>query len=371
MAAEVHITEVPQDATLRRWFRPVLERGSTFAAPNLETSPFFLRTPQRELPLTVNETEWDNSWICSPWTHYISCAREEISRTTSPVAAKAADAFLRVIGAALHKVHFNRVVMVNNWLLSTNPWPAWNADDLPEVIEALVKQWPDHALVFRSLNAKESGPLISALTKHRARLIPSRQVWYYNADSETVAKSHEFRKDVRLLTRDDLELVPHEALAREDFPALAQLYDQLYLGKYSRHNPQYTVEWFRHLHGENLARFTALRTREGDFVGVEASCELNGVLTSPVVGYDLDLPRSLGLYRRLAVIPLLEARGRGLPLNLSAGVGRFKALRGGEATMEYLGVVDRHLPQRRRLPWRLIETLSTRFLAPYVREHRL
>jgi len=371
MAAKVTISDAPADPTLARWFDPVLAHGSKWCAPNLVTKTAFLRTDKIEVPLTLNEAEWENSWICSPWTHYVSYAGEEIDRAVPGLPAKLAGVLLAAIGAWFRRAEINRVVMVNNWLLSTNPWPRWDASDLPEVLDALIERWPGHAFVFRSLNAKESAPLLGALAEAGAKLVPSRQVWWYEPDSTAVAKSHEFGKDVKLLKRDDLAIVPHESLADDDFPALTKLYDDLYLEKYSRYNPQFTADWFRHLHRRNLARFTALREPGGRFVGVEACAEMHGVLTSPVVGYDLDLPRSLGLYRRLAAMPVLEARRRGLPLNLSAGVGRFKSLRGGEAVMEYLGVYDRHLPTGRRLPWRCVELLSKHLLAPHVVKHGL
>jgi hypothetical protein len=105
--------------------------------------------------------------------------------------------------------------------------------------------------------------------------------------------------------------------------------------------------------------------------GVEACGLVNDVMVSPVVGYDTSLPQSLGLYRRLAAVPVLTARECGVPLNLSAGVGRFKRLRGGEAVMEYLAVIDSHLPANRRFPWRFIEILSRGLLAPAVQGLRL
>jgi len=80
MATEVTISDFPEDPTLQKWFRPLIEHGSTFCASNLQTTPAFLRTPRVELPLSVNEAEWDNSWICSPWNHYITYAAEEIDR---------------------------------------------------------------------------------------------------------------------------------------------------------------------------------------------------------------------------------------------------------------------------------------------------
>ena len=371
MATEVTISAVPDDEWMRRWFHPLLEHGTTFCAPNLVTTPVFLRAPNVELPLSVNDTEWENSWICSPLTHYVTYAKEEITRATGKGTAWVAGKILSGIGAWFQRTDFNRVVMVNNWLLSTNPWPKWEAKELPEVLEALIKRWPDRAIIFRSLNRKESAPLIDGLQGAGARLVPSRQVWWYEADSKAVSQSRDFRKDVAILKRDDLEVVPHETILPSDFDELTALYDQLYLEKYSRHNPQFTEAWFRHLHSENLARFTALRSASGRFVGIEGCSAMHGVLTSPIVGYDLTEPQSLGLYRRLAALPILEARRLGLPLNLSAGVGRYKALRGGEAVMEYLGVYDRHLPLKRRLPWQCIDWLSTRMLAPYVQRHGL
>lgn len=371
MANEVTISSRPEDDTMRRWFRPLLEHGTAFCAPNAVTTPAFLRTARIELPVSVNETEWDNSWICSPWNHYITYAKEEISRATGGAVSWVASKSLDGIGAWFQRAEFNRVVMVNNWLLSTNPWPKWGAGDLPEMLDALIARWPEHAIIFRSLNSRESGPLLDRLKKSGARLVPSRQVWWYDAHSPAVLRSRDLRHDLRLLKRGDLEIVPHEAISPQDFPALVQLYAQLYLGKYSRHNPQFTEAWFRHLHAEGLARFTALREPTGRLVGVEACSALHGVLTSPIVGYDISLPQSLGLYRRLAALPIEEARKLDLPLNLSAGVGRYKALRGGEAVMEYLGIYDRHLPAKRRRPWRCVHLLSNHLLAPYVRYHRL
>ncbi len=371
MANDVTLSEAPQDDLLRRWFRPLLERGTAWCAPNLATTPAFLRVGEIELPLTVNEAEWENSWLCSPWTHYITYAREEIDRAVGPVTSALGGALLGGLGTWFRKAEINRVVMVNNWLHSTNPWPRWEAEDLPAVLEAMTQRWPGHAIVFRSVNPKESAPLLAALDRAGAMLVPSRQIWWYEAGSEAVTKSPDFRKDVRLLRRGDLGIVPHEAIEEADFENLTKLYSRLYVEKYSRQNPRYTADWLGHLHRENLARFTALREPGGRLVGVEACSELHGVLTSPIVGYDLDLPRELGLYRRLAAVPVLEAKKRGIPLNLSAGVGQFKALRGGEAVMEYLGVYVRHLPVSRRAPWRAVHELSARLLAPHVRKHGL
>lgn len=372
MGAEILLREQPDGELTARWFEPVLKHGSTFSAPNIDTQVRFLSIDGIELPISVNETGWENSWVCSPYTHYVSYAKEETVKLGQPWLAPVLSTLLSALGGWLRRECFNRVVMVNNWLLSTNPWPRWRPDDPGGLLRGLSRIWPDHALIFRSLNVKESSPLLAALRSTGAQIVPSRQIWWYEPDSPLVAASHDFKRDAALLQKADFELVPNPDFGDSDLDSAAVLYRRLYIEKYSRHNPQFTADWMRHLRATSLLSFTGLREKDsGRLLGVEACGDLHGVLTSPIVGYDTALPRSLGLYRRLAAIPVLEGRRRGLPLNLSAGVGAFKALRGGEPVMEYLAVYDRHLPASRRRPWRLIRLVSERWLAPLVRRKQL
>ena len=361
----------PTDPKLHALFAPVLAHGSRWCAPNLDTICAFLRIGDLELPLTVNDTQWGNSWVCSPFTHYVSYAQQEIAHASPAALAWPMNFWLRIVGRWLRRAEFNKVVMVNNWLMSTNPWPSWSGERLLSAVCALRRQWPHHALVFRSLNERADGPLLQALRAVGARLIPSRQIWWFAPNSPTVKGSRALKKDRALLQRPDLEHVDHTLLKPEDFPALTALYHDLYLKKYSQHNPAYSTEWLRHLWQNDLLRFTALRKPGGPLIGVEACGEIYGTLVSPVVGYDLTQSPDLGLYRRLAAIPVLAAQREGLPLNLSAGVGHFKAMRGGEPVMEYLAVIDGHLPTTRRAPWRLVEALSRGLLAPIVKWRRL
>ncbi len=371
METEIRILNKPHDEQLQRWFAPLLEHGSTFAGPNLDTQLAFLHTARGELPMTVNEAEWGNSYTLSPWTHYITYGAQETTLLPSKLLQTLAVGLLAGLGKWLRRAEFNRVVMVNNWLLSTNPWPAWPIGLVPESIATLVKSYPDHAIIFRSLNEIESAGLIHELRSAGARLIPSRQVWYYPADSALVKRSRVYRQDLRLLHDDAFIWKRNDQLTAADFPRLAQLYHQLYVEKYSACNPQFSAAWLQHLWQQELMEFTALADDKGTLVGVEGACLLNGVLTSPIIGYDTALPRELGLYRRLAVLPIKAARERHLPLNLSAGVGHYKGLRGGEPVMEYMAVYDQHLPARRRWPWAVIEAISTYGMAPLVKRLRL
>jgi hypothetical protein len=365
------ISALPVSPQLRSWFAPVLAEGATWCAYNLDTNCAFLRVDGIELPLTVNSAQWENSWVCSPYTHYVSYAQEEVARAVHPAVAIPFSAMLAGLGHWFRSVQLNRVVMVNNWLMSTNPWPRWDARSLAVVIAALQDRWPEHTILFRSLNARECDPLLNKLRAVGARIIPSRQVWLFDPESVQVRRSRDLRKDISLLNRGDLQKVTHDELKEEDFSHLTELYENLYLHKYSKHNPRYSSKWLCHLWREGHLRFTGFRYPDAGWVGVEACGVIHGVMVSPIVGYDTRLARSLGVYRRLAVVPVLAARELGVPLNLSAGVGRFKELRGGAPVMEYIAVIDRHLPVERRLPWQFIEGMSRAVLGPVVRQLRL
>ncbi|MEM9195986.1 MAG: hypothetical protein AAGF12_42865, partial [Myxococcota bacterium] len=74
--------------------------------------------------------------------------------------------------------------------------------------------------------------------------------------------------------------------------------------------------------------------------------------------------QSLGLYRRLMALAFEETLTHKLLLNLSAGAGSFKRLRGGEPELEHTVVFTAHLARRRRAAWRLLATLAQRIGGP-------
>ncbi len=92
-------------------------------------------------------------------------------------------------------------------------------------------------------------------------------------------------------------------------------------------------------------------------------------MTQPVFGYDTGKPQKLGLYRLLSLHVLEEGRRLGLRLNASGGVGEFKRLRGGIATLEYNAVYQRHLPPARQRPWRLLKRLLDAVAVPVIQKY--
>ena len=61
----------------------------------------------------------------------------------------------------------------------------------------------------------------------------------------------------------------------------------------------------------------------------------DGVILWTIGGYDTSLPRSLGLYRLIAIDDIVAAEEQGLVLNQGGGNSDFKRRRGGEPAIEF------------------------------------
>jgi hypothetical protein len=305
------------------------------------------------LPLTVTRYHPENAYTVSPYNHYISYGgSEEVHRLNNPPLEKVIQLLLLPIGAWFRRSHFDQVVYVNNWLLSTNLYPHLDQTTLSAVAEGLPRQFPDRPIVFRSVDAYRNPLLFNTLQACGYKMVLSRQVWYMNPGDSL--HTRQMKEDQRVLRHHPYQVVSGQDLAGGDFERAVALYNQLYVSKYSPYNPQFTPAFFKLACDQNLLHFRALRL-EGRIDGIMGFFTRNGLMTQPVFGYDTRLPQDAGLYRLLTLITLQEGLQRGLMVHASAGVGRFKKMRGAKSTIEYHAVYDRHLPRSRQLPWHMLK----------------
>lgn len=123
----------------------------------------------------------------------------------------------------------------------------------------------------------------------------------------------------------------------------------MYLEKYSWHNPQFTDNFLREALNNGILELHGFR-RDGRLDAVLGFYVRDGVMTTPLFGYDTSLSQELGLYRMLSARLIEIACERMLLLHESSGAAQFKRNRGAEAEIEYTAVQVRHLSLRRRLP---------------------
>ncbi|MEI7990593.1 MAG: GNAT family N-acetyltransferase [Chloroflexota bacterium] len=356
-AAEIPWFNTEDGDYAQRYLIPFLENGvQTYIANVHNTEMGVVIAGETLLPFTVTEFHPQNSYTCSPYNHYISYGGyEEVQRLKNPPLEALIKVSLHPFAWLLRYCDLDRVVFINNWLLSTNLYPSLAGVDIHALAASLPQMFPDRAVVFRSVDTFRNPALYDILRKHGYRMLLSRQVWYM--DPQVIFRKDQIKEDLRRLRRSPYEVVDGKDLTEADLLRTMALYNFLYLQKYSYYNPQFTVEFVKLAQSADLLHIKALR-RAGQIDAVMGFFIRNGVMTVPFFGYDTHLPQDLGLYRFLTLLALQEGQRSGLIVHASAGAGAFKKLRGGKPFIEYNAVYDRHLPARRRLAWTVIKGIS-------------
>ena len=366
---------------------PMLDRWSEFARrttaylavtdatrrgiANVETTIGAVGDGATRAPVTINHSGRRNAWICSPQTSYSAYAIEELERFGHPLLTTPLALACRAAGRRLESARIDDAVAINNWLISTNVYPALDRAALQGWITEARERWPQQAIWFRSLNARYAADWLEALAAAGAILVPSRQVYLYDRIERDARRPSDLRRDLRLLRETSLVASGSEAWAPRDFERAAELYGLLYLDKYSRLNPDYRAALLQAWSKAGLLRLTGFRAATGELVAVVGLFELDDTVTAPIVGYDTSLPQRLGLYRLLMATVFAHAARTGQRVNLSAGAAGFKRLRGGIAEIEYSAVFARHLPRNRQRSIAALSWLTRRIGVPIMQRFEL
>lgn len=354
----------------REYIIPLLERGTEHFITNVHTTVKVLTVDGLPVPVTINDSEYDNSYVCSPYTHYVSYAREELALLNNRMLEGTLSLLLRGMGVLLRKARFNRVVQVNNWLLSTNLYPALSAGQLTEALDYLRRAYPGYTIMYRSLSSETSGEFVGRLQGYGCKLVPSRQIYLLEQHSSGSKARWLVKRDRSLLAQHGYAEVSPDEITEEDIPRIVELYRLLYIDKYSVHNPQFTEAFIALALERRTLQIYGLR-KEGKLDAVLGFYVRDGAMTAPLFGYDTALPQPVGLYRMLSAVLIGLAGSRGLLLHESSGVGQFKRNRGAVAAIEFSAVDDRGTSWLNRCSWSFLELLLRRIGMPLIQKLKL
>jgi hypothetical protein len=342
----------------RRWLVPFVADGPARYISNVNCQVGALLGGTWAVPVTITDgAERDNAYVVSPFTHYVSYLGEELRLVHPGFLRRVLSGVVNGLGGVLRGGQIDRVATVNNWMVSTNLYPTLTPDDLAEMTGTMVGAYPGHAIMFRSLNAKTTGPIMQTLAGLGYMPVVSRQVYIFDACRDDLFKRKAFRRDWAAITEQGYTVVPVTAVDDSGARRFVDLYEALYLTKYSRHNPAFSADFIERAVRDGLLTLYALE-KDGRVDGVLGFFERNGVMTTPLLGYDTALPLELGLYRMLTALLSTLARERRAILHRSSGAATFKLSRGAERTLEYSMVYVRHLPRSRRAPWHVLRVLT-------------
>lgn len=340
---------------------------------NVRTEFRFAVHDRSIIPISFNSTDYENSYVASTYNGVVTYPLEELRLLPSAIQRLSVASIIHSVAPALRFGKVNRAVIVNNWLLSTNLYPQIDLNWLDTLLSELRETFPQHAILFRSLNEATNRDLLEHLRRSGFLLAPSRQVYLFDGSRSEFMERHNNKIDAKLLQQtSQYQVVTHDQLCSGEHDSrFQQLYEWLYLDRYSRNNPQFTAQLMKLWRETGMLKFFGLQHASGSLDGIVGLFSCEGAVTVPVVGYDTSKPKPLGLYRRLMAIALREAVKEKWMLNLSSGAASFKRLRGGRAQLEYTAVACDHLPNKQRIMWRSLAGLLQKVAAPLLERYEL
>ncbi len=343
---------------------PILEAGTQKFFYNVFTSLQILKVDDIVLPITVNDRVSPNSYVCSSYTHYVLYALDEIKKIQNFTLKKLAQSGINVFGSFLKWGQIDRTVFVNNWLLPTNLYPHLSKKQVEQITDFLIKKFPNHVIAFRSVNSLCPNYLMHHLQEYGYQLLLCRDIYYTDTKTEEPFKARMTKSDFKKLDSSSHQIDCDTQIPNEEASRIASLYSMLNIEKYSKCNPQYTpefIELIRQIPGFKLKTFI----KDGQVDAVLGYYSVNGIVTSPLFGYDTTI-QDVELYRQISALLLKDAREKKMLLHQSSGAGHYKQLRRAKKDLEYTAIYINHLPSLRRLPWKVLlfgmNTFGKKFL---------
>lgn len=358
------------DSDARRYLEGIAAAGIPAMVSNVRTQWRALRVGDRALPVTVNDGELGDSYVCLPHSAYALYARQELDLVDVGPARPVYKLLIAAADRLLRAADINRILHVDNWLLSTNLHGDWDGAELPAIRTLLATQYPAHIVAIRSLDDWSCPALLDTAKNDGWLLMPSRQIWVTDKMRDWRA-SRSAANDRRKVRQSGLVVDELAVLHPGDAMRIAELYRMLYLGKYSPLNPVFTAAWIEMTHASGTIVYRGARDAAGVLMAVSGTLVRGGIATTPVVGYDMTRPQSDGLYRIATVLLSQFAEAHDLRLNGSAGAADFKRHRGAHGVIEYSAFAIDHLPRGRRVLIRSLAWLLDRVAVPMMQRLEL
>lgn len=338
--------------------------GTRELVTNVASRLLLLGSGPFDLPVTVDDGTLGHSYVSSPHSAYVLYARDEIALLGLGRMRFAAEAVLTTLSALLRTMRLNRAVHLDNWLLSTNLHGTWDGAGLAQMRALLSARFPDHFLIIRSLDPWTCPALLDAVRHDGWTLLPARQIWVTDDLAAQWLPRGQTRADAKALRRSGLQTEQAHNLSERDCERIADLYHQLYVGRYSAINPIFTPDFIQAAATIGLLTFLVARDGQGEIMAFSALRSAGGVGTVPLMGYDMTRPQSEGLYRIASYMAAEAAMNAGLRFHGSAGAAEFKRSRGARGVIEYMAVDARHLPAPRRAGLTLLAAGLNAFMKP-------
>lgn len=339
---------------------------------NLDAKIIKYKIDNQEVISTIVDEIKPNCYVVSANSMLIEYSKDELTKLDSKIIRTISYMLIKIFENILKMAHIDKLQTLNNYMLSTNFFSNdFENIDLKKLREIALKDYSQHTLLIRSVNKTQNSKLFEKLKEDGWIALVSRQVYIFD-DFKRCEKHQNYKWDKKLLS--DKRYIFKE-LDLDDFSLFEkaeELYNKLYLEKYSKHNVQFKAIYLQALVKKKLLHLRLLYDNQKNrYIAVVGLIGEDGVITAPIVGYDLSYDVKEALYRRVIAYILEYAKTNNYVLNLSSGASSFKLNRGAKANLEYMFVYTKHLPFFRRFIWKTLGFISNNFYAVLLQRLKL
>jgi hypothetical protein len=361
--------ETEDGSYARRHLVPLIKNGVGAYIQNVQAECMALQAGNIVMPLVVSQATSQSSWVCSPTTQYIDYGQEYTTLISNPLLASFVKTALKAMGKFAASCRLNSVVYVNNWLFAVDLFPKnFTEEHLCAITQSLLHRFPQHAIIFRSLNPLINQPLMKLFKRNGYKMMASRYIHITDAADESILRTRILKSDQKLMRESTFRVVDETEILPEDYAAILKLYTSLYIVQHSKKNPQLTEKYIKSLIDNKLLQFKILKDQQ-HIRGIAGYVERNGVLLCPFFGYEKkDEDRNV-IYRLLSTSLLLEAHKRKLIFHQSAGASFYKTIRRAKSCYEYNAIYTRHLPLNQRGGWMALKNFINTVAPPFMKKY--
>lgn len=359
---------LPHQELVQAWDGMVRQHGWANLAPNLMCESGLISIGGRQVPYTKNEmTKETLCYTISTLTHNYHYLKEEMDI----VGLRFTKLFLMpplwLFGFCMRSAKVDRAFTINNFGLSTNLFPKQlSAASWKAVVAEIQQANPKHAILVRSINRGLNSDDYDALTgcgfkpmfARNVLLFPHKPIEQFPRN-----KRRQILRDEGLVEKCGLHWRAVKSLTSEEAERVADLYNQLYLEKYSKNNPRFTPLFHTECCKRRILHYRLLMDGE-DIIGVVGMKVVEGVSTTPILGYDHQHQHANVLYRMLTAKITRTSSDHDFHRHASSGANTFKKLRGGVTNEEFTMVKTDHLSWWRRLNWGIIRFIAQKVGRP-------
>lgn len=369
----LHWEDYKNGSTFKNYFAPLIKKGVKLHIENVDVEQVILVHGTELIPMSIaQQKKKSQAYVASNIGQYFDYPIEEFQRFEIVKGWKKTFSILslRVLRKFSSVLKIDECVFINSFLLSSNLCPK-NYEEIPELIAYLKNKYPNKCFVFKGVSPEYNEKLFVDLSQSKFKPVFSRELYFISKTDDKYQKKRAFIRDRKHADkRTDILWDSNDKLDQNEKSQFLKFYEDLYIGKYSNLNPKYTIEFLNNIAEGGFFRIGSLK-KGNDFLGAQVLFQRDGMITTPFIGYNRDLPQEMGIYRILNYYLMDKASKSDLNLNLSSGAAEFKKQRGGVSGIEYNMVFVDHLHFLRKLPWIILGFIGRRFVIPNLSKVKL